>query len=112
MITTPRAIMALAVVTLALVPLPVAAADECVEVTTATFSEGMRVIANAGRQIALGFRSGDPGDGVAFVVIITPSVCSGLGLGTGGLSDLNASGDPATTSEWALTQLPPLLPLP
>ena len=109
----PRALLALAVLALAMVPLPYAAADDCVEVSTATFSEGMRIIANAGRNIALGFRSGDPGDGVAFVVIITPSVCSGFGLGgsleVAGIDPVHAAGQ---TQDWALDQVPLVLPLP
>lgn len=85
----PRAMFLLAIVTLAIVPLPQAAADDCVEVSTTTFSEGLRVIANAGRQLALGFRSGEPGDGVGFVIIITPSVCSGFGLSGMGLEGVD-----------------------
>lgn len=80
MIALPRALVAFAIVSTALAQLPLAAASDCVELNTATFSEGFRVIANAGRQVALGFRSGTPGDGVAFVVIITPAVCTGLGV--------------------------------
>lgn len=81
MTATPRAFLLLAIVVAAIAPLPFAAADDCVAINTATFSDTIRVIANTGRQIALGFKSSEPGNGAAFVVIITPSVCSGFGLG-------------------------------
>lgn len=106
----PRAMFLLAMVTLAIVPLPQAAADDCVEVTTTTFSEGLRVIANSGRQLALGFRSGEPGDGLGFVLIITPAVCSGFGLMGLGLE----GADPQQIEGQARNMIsdPTFLPLP
>ncbi|HUR68316.1 MAG TPA: hypothetical protein VM370_03655 [Candidatus Thermoplasmatota archaeon] len=104
----PRAIVLAGIIALAIVPLPFAAASDCVELDTATFANGLHVIANAGRQLALGFQSDTPGDGMSFVVIVTPSVCSGVGLGDG----LDLSGLAPEDVEDVLEQTPvyPLLP--
>lgn len=110
MTAIPRALFVLALFTLATLPMPLAAADDCVEVSTATFSEGTRIIANAGRQLALGFRTASPGDGLGFVVIITPSVCSGFGLGGLGLEGIDVT-KVAQDGQSFLNQ-PTFLPLP
>lgn len=100
----PRAMIALAMLAVAFVPVPTAIADDCVELNTATFDiqEGLRLIANTGRQLTFGIRSGDPGDGLALILIVTPGVCSGFGLTPGGLDF-----DPEELQNNA-----PLLPLP
>ena len=110
MTATPRALFVLAIVTLAIIPLPQAAAGDCVEVNTTTFSEGLRVIANAGRQLALGIRSGEPGDGIGFVLIITPAVCSGFGIG--GLSSDSISVQDLKEQLTSATEDQTFLPLP
>lgn len=56
---------------------PLAAAESCVEVDYMSFGDGLRIIANQGRQVAFGIISGDPGDGAGVVVFITPSACAG-----------------------------------
>ena len=48
----------------------------CVSVSYATFADSLRIIANGGREIALGFTLDEPGEGVGLVVYIAPEVCA------------------------------------
>lgn len=78
------AFVALALAALAFVPVALGSSDEpedpdCVSVGVSNMVEGLRVIAYAGREIALGFEADQPGEGVGFVVYLAPSVCTGLG---------------------------------
>lgn len=101
----PRALLATAILVAALAPTPtIVASGECVEYFTENAADGLQVIANAGRSIALGFETGMPGDGTGFLVIINPAICGGLGLGLGG-NDLE---DPTEL----IPGLPTLIPLP
>ncbi|HVM46153.1 MAG TPA: hypothetical protein VM582_09480 [Candidatus Thermoplasmatota archaeon] len=95
--------MLIAVMMLAVATVPTAVADECVEVRTSTFADGLRLVANAARSIAIGVYSGAPGEGVGMVVVISPVLCGGVGVGGS-----NATVDPVAL----LQQLPPLIPLP
>lgn len=99
----PRTLL-IAALLLAFVLPPTAAAEECLDIEAYQFAEGLRVIANTGSTLAFGVMSNVPGDGTGFVVIITPSLCTGFGVGLGGKSD-----DPVGT---VLRLLPPLEPLP
>lgn len=107
----PRAFVILAILCAAIVPVPMASAGACVDVDADTFSDTFRVIANTGNQIALGFRAPAPGDGVAFVVIITPSLCGGVGVGAGDLSGQSARDTLDDLAETA-ANAPSFLPLP
>lgn len=89
---------------------PTAAASGCVQVEYANFGSGLHVIANSGREIALGLVSGYPGEGIGAILIITPSLCGGIGAGwysvPGLVEDLVEGAKPT------VTDLIPLLPLP
>lgn len=91
----------------ALAPPPAAAAD-CVQVIQLDWGQGLRVIANTGRQVAFGIISENPGDGQGLIVIFTPSACGPLGLGVNE-SDATHGGDEAAR---ALQAAPKNLPLP
>lgn len=80
---------------------PPAAASDCIQVMQLDWGEGLRVIANTGRQIALGLVSEMPGDGQGIIVIITPSVCGPLGVGLTG-----------NDSTHEIEKVPSYLPLP
>lgn len=108
---SPRAFVLAALLALTLLPVPQAAASDCVEVLTQTYGDGLRVIANAGRQIAIGAQASTLGDGTRVVVVITPAVCGGLGVG---ISDMSGQ-SPAPTVDDAyetLASVPSFLPLP
>lgn len=101
MTTLARVGILVIILAAALVPPPAAAAD-CIQIIQVDWGEGLRVIANTGRQIAFGIISENPGDGEGLIVIITPSVCGPLGVGL--------NGDDPNTED--LTQAPTYLPLP
>ena len=94
------------ILAVALVP-PTASAEACLDVDHNYFGEGLRIIANSGRQLAFGIVSGDPGQGVGVIVIITPSLCGPLGVGVG-----TSRADPTTTVTSTLDSAPTYLPLP
>lgn len=101
----PRTLLITAVVLVGLSPVASAGPEACIEMILANYASGLRIIANTGDSIALGFASGYPGDGVGYVAIITPSLCTGIDLedaSQSGLSDLQG----------VLQDLPELLPLP
>lgn len=85
---------------------PASAVSDCVALGTSAIGEGLRVIADAGRQLAFGIVSGEPGDGAGAVVVITPESC---GAGSLDLSQINGKADdPMKTIEHA----PRYIPLP
>lgn len=82
------------------VALPVAGASNdteanCVSVGLTDMVDKLRIIAYTGREIALGFGTDQPGEGIGFVVYVAPSVCTGLG----GLSTQSASSQPPVPRE-------------
>lgn len=90
---------------------PTAAASGCIDVEYWSFGEGLHVIADTGREIALGVTSSSPGDGIAAVLIITPALCSGVGVGLDWNDVPTLVPDVADTVEPALgSTLFPLLP--
>jgi hypothetical protein len=89
--------------------LPQAAAGaDCVALATTTFGEGLRVVASTGSQLAFGIVSGEPGEGVGAVVIITPSACGPLHVDATGTGTQGNNDDPETI----LHSAPRYLPLP
>ena len=100
----PRTLLISIVVLVGLTPLASAdGPDDCIEMILQSYASGLRIIANAGESIALGFASGYPGDGVGYTIVITPGLCGGVG------------GQVAPTVgslEGLLTGIPDLLPLP
>lgn len=100
MYVAPRALL-LSLALLAVTFTPTATADECVEVVTSYFGEGLRVIASASRTVALGLVSGQPGDGIRTVVVVSPALCGGIGFGLGA-----ATHDPVGWLEKAPKHLP------
>lgn len=95
------------VLTLVLVAMsftPQAAASGCIDVELRNFGSGLHVIADTGREIAFGFVTGYPGEGVGAVLIITPTLCGALDIGA-----IHAS---APTLEPASTSADPMLLLP
>ena len=103
----PRVGILSLILALALVP-PTASAEGCLDVDYSYFGEGLRIIANSGRQLAFGIVSGDPGQGVGIIVIITPSLCGplGIGVGTNGADPLATLGEAQRTLDTAMTHLP------
>jgi len=89
----------------ALAPPPAAAAD-CVQVIQLDWGQGLRVIANTGRQIAFGIISENPGEGKGLIVILTPSACGPLGFGLNGTDPTRASDDAMRDLEKVPTHLP------
>lgn len=89
---------------------PTAAASGCIQVEYANFGSGLHVIADAGRELAFGVVTGYPGEGVGAVVIITPSLCAGVGAGFGSVPQL--LDDTAGTADPTLDDALLLLPLP
>lgn len=51
----------------------------CFSVGWTNMVDTLRIIAVAGREIALGFETDQPGEGLGFAVYVAPSVCTGLG---------------------------------
>lgn len=74
----------------------------CVEMILASYADGLRIIADTGQSIALGFATGFPGDGVGYTIRITPSLCSGVGQVAPDVGSV----------EGLLSGIPDLLPLP
>lgn len=75
-------VLTLTLLVLGALPLAPASAElaDCVTLETASFAERLRIIAHGGRQIALGFATPAPGDGVSMVAYISPTLCTGIGL--------------------------------
>lgn len=80
MAMAPR-IGVLALILFAATLTPTASASGCIEIEYRTFGSGLHVIANTGRQLAFGFVSNYPGEGLGAVAIITPTLCGGFGVG-------------------------------
>lgn len=73
-------VMALAV--LAILPLPLASADDCVTPIVRLRAEGLLVLADAdGEAMLVGLGVPDPGTGVFTALVIRPSACTSAGLG-------------------------------
>jgi len=102
----PRTLLITAIVLVAFSPAASAGGPEtCIEMVFASFANGLAIIATTGDSIAFGFASGYPGDGVGYVAIITPSLCTGV--------DLLAPAESAVGDlQGVLADLPELLPLP
>lgn len=81
MLASIRTLLAAALVVAAALPLAHAGdtGSDCITLEADSFSERLAVIAYGGRELALGVTAPDPGDGIALVAYITPSVCTGLG---------------------------------
>lgn len=65
----------------------------CFSVGWTNMVDTLRVIAYAGREIALGFETDQPGEGVGFVLYLAPSVCTGVG-GLSGIQSNTAANPP------------------
>lgn len=76
---------------------PTAAASGCIEIAYTNFGDGLHIIADTGREIAFGFVTGYPGEGIGAVAIITPSLCGGFGVGAGWSDAKGLSGLPGET---------------
>jgi len=96
----------LAVILVAALFTPTAQASGCIDVEYSTFGEGLGVIATTGRQLALGFVSDSPGDGLGFILIITPALCGGFGLGSDLGSPETLLGDLTDTIDETMLLLP------
>lgn len=89
---------------------PTASASGCVEVEYRSFGNGLHVIADTGRELAFGFTTGLPGDGIGAVLIITPALCGGVGAGWYDVPSVPR--DPVDLLEPTLHDAMLLLPLP
>lgn len=100
----PRAMVLAALVLVASSPLAYAAGDTCVAMRVQDYASGLSIVAQTGSVVALGFMSGAPGDGVGYVLYITPALCTGTSLPLGGPTAPDLYG--------TLSTIPKVVPLP
>lgn len=111
MSASPR-IGVLAILMVAMTFSPTAQASGCIELDYTSYGEGLHVLANTGRQLAFGLVSDYPGEGVGAMVIITPALCGGVGVGSGTAGTESGVPDPLTALQPTIDETMLLLPLP
>lgn len=103
----PRVMVFAALLVTATSPMAAAnGADGCWSMELDSYAPGLSIVAQTGSVIKLGFTSGAPGDGIGYVLVIAPALCTGGGLPIpiGGVGQQGAYG--------LLDSLPDLIPLP
>lgn len=108
----PRTLAVMLVVVMATMPLHFAAADTCIRTHNSASAEALTIIANTGRQIAVGLKAPHPGDGFGVTAIFTPMECGSGGFGMGEPSGQEVSDLVGDTAKWVTDQAPSFLGLP